>query len=149
MHCLALRTGAKPRYNTPNPRLLAKPCTVVHLRSSAKYTIHAKYTIQTWRSAAQSDLDALKLHLNMQTINMVYALRFMPYVLLAHLVSATTEPSHCLCIVSWNRLKGPMFCTQRMLHVMLSQLVLQQHAKDHARLSLQRLFSDLKTANGH
>ena len=39
LHCLALRTGAKPRYNTPTPGLLAKPCTLVHLRSSARYTI--------------------------------------------------------------------------------------------------------------
>ena len=31
MHCLALRIGAKPRDNTPTPRLLAKPCTLVHL----------------------------------------------------------------------------------------------------------------------
>ena len=45
MHCLALRTGAKPRYNTPTPRLLTKPCTLVHLRSSARYTIQATYQV--------------------------------------------------------------------------------------------------------
>ena len=39
MHCLALRTGAKPRHSTRTPGLLAKPCTLVHLRSSAGYTI--------------------------------------------------------------------------------------------------------------
>ena len=34
MHCLALRTGAEPRHNAPTPRLLAKPCTLVHLPST-------------------------------------------------------------------------------------------------------------------
>ena len=41
MHCLALRTGAKPyyRYTDPGLVLLATPCTLVHPRSRSKYTI--------------------------------------------------------------------------------------------------------------
>ena len=45
VHCLALRTGAKPRCSTHIPRLLAKPCTLVHVRTSARYTIQ---TVHAW-----------------------------------------------------------------------------------------------------
>ena len=63
MHCLALRIGAKPRDNTPTPRLLAKPCTLVHLRSSTRYTIQTVVHVQ-----AKSKLITIMLHGSMMLL---------------------------------------------------------------------------------
>ena len=46
MHCLALRIGAEPRHRYTDPGLLAKPCTLVHLRSRSRYTIQTACSLQ-------------------------------------------------------------------------------------------------------
>ena len=39
--CHSVSIGAKPRSRYTEPELLAKPCTLVHLRSRSRYTIQA------------------------------------------------------------------------------------------------------------